>query len=176
MHPVRSTTTAAILITLTFYASADDSATPVPPTGLVDVTISESVEHHRHARDLAKTCRSSYEVKGCTDFPAEHLACECDLHAGLWTINARADVQAVIHVSKDYASQPILRHERLHLTDLEDALREHLGRIASNTYESETACRTYARVLSDSPHLRVVMNKIRVKSNEKYGCSSGESY
>jgi len=176
MHPVRSTAIAALLISLTFYAHADDAATLSAHTGLVEVTISESVEFHRHSRDLAKPCRAGYDVKGCTDFPVERLACECELHGGTWMINARADVQAVIHVAKDYASQPVLRHERLHLTDLESALREHLGGIAAKEYQSEPACRTYARVLSNTPHLRVVMNQIRVKSNEKYGCSRGESY
>jgi len=140
-------------------------------SGDVEISIVDSVEVHARDAKLTRICRAAWDVNGCTDFPVERLECHCERHGDLWMIDASAEIVAVIHLSKAHSDSRLLIHERLHLADLESGLHEHLAQVASRAYQSETACRTYARVLTESPHLRLVMNRIRERSNDKYQCS-----
>ena len=138
--------------------------------GRVEITMSQSVKRHPSRANILNICRVTHPVKGCTDFPKESLAAACERRGSSWVINTSASIQAVIHLSDRFKSShvPILMHEQKHLTGLEESLREHLERIAARRYSSLGACKTFARLISDTPHLRVVMNNLRVESNAEF--------
>lgn len=171
MHPVRSITAVLLLLSLTVYASGDDPATAESvETSSVRLAIETSIQMHGPRENLSRLCRVERNVRGCTDFPEERLECSCEMDEDHWHIRVRASVRAVIHLSRDVSGERVAIHERMHLADLETGLGEHLRAIAAKPYQLESACRTYARVLEETPHLRVMMNGLRQRSNEKYGC------
>jgi hypothetical protein len=61
-------------------------------------------------------------------------------------------------------------HERAHLGDVEAGLRAHLDTIEARAFGSRKACESFAKVLTGSPHLRIVMNRLREASNVRFGC------
>lgn len=134
------------------------------------LAVTSSIEHHSRFEKLSDVCRAGFAVNGCTDFPVERLECNCIERSGGWVIEGRAAIKAVIHVSTEYPIQSVMVHERAHIADLEAGLRAHLDAIGKRTFGSRKACETYARVLTDTPHLRIVMNELRRASNVKFGC------
>jgi hypothetical protein len=152
-------------------AGADKTSTDAGgPRGVLKLSVIATVKPHSRSEKLRDVCRAGFEVNGCTDFPVEKLECSCKARDGAWVIDGSATVAAVIHVSNEHPIGTILIHERAHIGDLEAGLRAHLDTIGSRTFGSQKACETYAKVLTESPHLRVVMNELRKASNVKFGC------
>jgi hypothetical protein len=138
--------------------------------GGLELSVKESIATHGRGERLSDICRANYDVQGCTDFPLEKLECHCEPRDEQWALTGRATVEAAIHLSTSHPLGQILIHERAHLADLEAGLRAHLDELASRRFGSRRACETFAGVLMSTPHLRVVMNELRVASNVKYGC------
>ncbi len=141
--------------------------------GDVDIQVARTLEFHPRRDEIREVCRAGYEVKGCTDFPVETLECHCDRRGDAWVISVSARLEAVVHLLKSHENMKSLVHEGLHMQDLRTGLQSHLESLASRRYESVTTCRRFAEFLSTSSHLRVVMNRLRVESNAKLGCSRG---
>lgn len=152
-----------------------ESGVPRGARGTVAVRIDESIEVHSRRDDMARICRAPYPVKGCTDFPIEKLVCRCKLQQTGWFIDASAILTAAIHIPNTFEMSRLLHHERAHIADLNESLHKYLESITSREFESENTCERFARFLSTSAHLRIVMNELRVKSNEKFGCSRAAS-
>ncbi|MFA6958059.1 MAG: hypothetical protein WC538_19500 [Thermoanaerobaculia bacterium] len=145
-------------------------ALPEPPTGRFEVSLVETVKEHSQSTKISDVCRVGFRVRGCTDFPREELACHCEQREGSWFLTGRANIEAVIHLSSGQPMSQVLLHERAHIGDLKKGLREHFDAIMSIRFGMQSACETYAHTLVESPHLRVVMNDLRIASNVKYGC------
>jgi len=141
--------------------------------GSVEIRLDRRIELHPAHDTLVRECRADREVSGCTDFPVEILDCECEQQGGAWQMNLSAKLEAVTHLRNTPDHTRLMLHEALHVGDLERGLRDHLEALASRRFDSATSCRRFARVLRESPHLRLVMNRLRVESNAKFGCSRG---
>jgi hypothetical protein len=85
-------------------------------------------------------------------------------------LEAHATISAAIHLADRQSYNRVLAHERMHLVDLETALREHLGSIVAQRFESAPGCEELARVISAPSYVRAVMNRLRIASNAKYHC------
>lgn len=153
--------------------AAAESLEPPPAVrgGAVEIRFDRSETAHASRDDLTGLCRADYPVEGCTRFPTETLECSCKLRNGEWMIDTSARIEAVMHVPKSAEYGRIVAHEQRHLADLEEQLRLHLASLTLLRYESESACRRMAEILSVSSHLTVVMNELRTASNAKFGCS-----
>lgn len=136
----------------------------------MDVTFEETVRYHNARRDLRDLCRTDFDVLGCTDFPLEQLHCRCIPRDDQWILEAHAVIRSEVHLADRRAYHRVLAHEHMHLVDLEAALREHLGAIVAQRFESAPGCEELARVMSAPSYLRGVMNRLRRASNEKYRC------
>jgi hypothetical protein len=145
-------------------------ALPESPAGRFEVSLVETVKEHPHSAKISEICRVGFRVRGCTDFPREELSCHCEQRDGSWFLTGRANIEAVIHLASGQPMSQVLLHERAHIGDLKQGLRQHFDAIMSINFSSQSSCETYAHTLVESPHLRVVMNDLRIASNVKYGC------
>lgn len=139
-------------------------------TGSVEVVIAETVRYHPKGQSIRDLCRAGLEVVGCTDFPVERLECSCVRRGDHWVIEAKASIDAEVHLADRQSYSRILAHERMHLVDLEAALRAHLGGVTAQHFESQPGCDELAKVMSSPSYVRAVMNRLRLASNEKYHC------
>jgi len=172
MRLARSIIPLVVCAVSTLHAAGDDSPglDSGGPRGVLGLSVIATVKPHSRFEKLRDVCRAGFEVAGCTDFPVEKLECSCKARDGAWVVDGRATVDAVIHVSNEHPIGTILIHERAHVGDLEAGLRAHLDTIESRLFGSRQACEVYAKVLTESPHLRIVMNELRAASNVKFGC------
>lgn len=154
-------------------ASSDYVHPPaVPMNDTLDVRIVRRTELHPR-EELRKVCRAAWDVDGCTDFPVETLECRCEQSGDEWMIKPTVEIEAVTHLRRASQHGRLMVHEEMHMTDLTEGLRKHLQKLASRRYGTEDACRTSAWALSGSAHIKTVMNRLRVASNTKFGCSRG---
>ncbi|MGK2858514.1 MAG: hypothetical protein ACSLFQ_15040 [Thermoanaerobaculia bacterium] len=172
MRLARSILVLVLLFSSTLRAAKPPvaDASPTAPGGGVVLSLVETVRQHRLSVNLSEVCRVGFRVRGCTDFPREELDCRCELRNGDWVIEGTAHVEAVIHLGSGPPINDVLLHERAHIGHLEVGLRAHLDWIRSLKFDSRPSCDGYARVLTESLHLREVMNGLRIESNAKYGC------
>lgn len=133
------------------------------------IEFNEETVVHSAFRGMDITCGVDKKVFGCTEFPDEVLSCGCVLDGGIWKIEARARVSAIVHVRT--GDNETLIHERRHLQDLRQALVEHLTRVLDLEFPNEDVCRMKAKVMSSRSYLRDVMNRLRIESNRKFGCA-----
>lgn len=172
MHLARSILALSVYSVSTIQAAGSGvaEASRSPPVGSFDVSLVETVKQHPRSDTLREVCRVGFRIRGCTDFPREELDCRCESREGAWVLAGRAYLEAVIHLATGQPTNEVLLHERAHIEDLERGLRRHFDSVMSISFESRSSCERYATVLSESPHLRVVMNDLRIASNIKYGC------
>jgi len=146
------------------------NATPSRSDGRFEIALSASIDRAPRREALRTLCRADYDVVGCTDFSRETIDCKCKSRGGAWVIDGRVELEAVIRLSPSTVGNGVLLHEQLHLGDLERGLRARLDSIDAMRFGTRKACDTYAKVLRESPFLRIVMNELRAASNAKYGC------
>jgi hypothetical protein len=172
MHSARSVV-ALVVFSLSLFAVVEPAvadALQITPVGRFELSLVESVMQHNRTAKIAEICRVDHRVRGCTDFPREVLDCRCESRQGAWVLEGKAYIEAVIHLATGQPTHEVLLHERAHIGDLEKGLRAHFNSIMSINFASQSACEKYATTLVESPHLRVVMNDLRIASNSKYGC------
>jgi len=151
------------------------NAAPSRSDGRFEIALFASIDRGPRREALKTLCRADYDVVGCTDFPRETLDCGCKSRGGAWVIDGRVELEAVIRLSPVMPGNAVLVHEQLHLGDVERGLRERLDSIGAMRFGTRTACDTYAKVLRESPFLRIVMNELRAASNAKYGCDRAQA-
>lgn len=164
---------ALIVSSVSAFQAAELESVELDSAGAGDrfeIAVVETMVYHRSRRSLLERCSVGRNVYGCTEFPLESLECKCEPRQADWSITARATISAVIHLSSEHPINQVLMHERMHVADLEFGLRAHLEELASRHFKSRRACETLSKVLTESPHLVVVMNRLRTESNAKFGC------
>lgn len=148
--------------------SASASAARIP--GAHEVSFNQEVIYHPRHEKLHLLCQAPIEVLGCTEFPAERFECSCERDGAQWVLHPRAAITAAVHLSRRGAYDRVLLHERLHIVDLEAALRAHFDTIVEQRFDQQSTCELLARVISSPSYARDVMNRLRKASNEKHRC------
>jgi hypothetical protein len=156
--------------------STREAATPAAdassglPLGRIEIELGVTVKQHPRSVNLREVCRTGRDVDACTDFPREIVGCKCEQAGDWWVLVGVAEIDAITHLKPGRPIERLLLHERAHLDDLENGLRSHLAGLETMRFESREACAIYTGVVNSSQYLRIVMNELRVASNERYGC------
>lgn len=144
------------------------SAARIP--GAYEVSFNQEVIYHPRREKLHLLCQAPIEVLGCTEFPAERFECNCERDGEQWVLRPSAAITAAVHLSRRSSYDRLLLHERLHIVDLEAALRAHFETIVEQRFDQQSTCELLARVISSPSYARDVMNRLRKASNEKHRC------
>jgi len=79
---------------------------------------------------------SNTHTNACTHFVAEQLSAECVARAGLWAMIARARYVTSIYV----VDRTLLRHEYVHIQDMERDVSGYISTLEEQMYPSPEEC------------------------------------
>jgi hypothetical protein len=95
------------------------------------------VNHVSDVTQLARPCLTNQVIYGCTRFGGRVVECDCEVAVTGWQLRARATFIPVTYLS----DRDLLRHEKLHILDVEQDARRYLDELTSTTHPTLEACR-----------------------------------
>jgi hypothetical protein len=115
-----------LLLTLTLLA----------PVSVPASTVTIEVQRiFKGADGILAACSGKVET-ACTTFGGTELSCACMLRAESWRPEAN-----VMARPKVFLSHPMyLRHELTHISDFDQAMRQHVAEIEAQSFASRDAC------------------------------------
>lgn len=91
---------------------------------------------------LEERCGNPYgQIYACTHFVGERLSAGCTQGGAGWSMRPRAEYVALMYL----LNRVYIKHESLHLQDVENAVDDYLMRLEEENFESLQACQDVAK-------------------------------
>lgn len=172
VRPKYLVTGVLLAITPMLHGAPPPSASSAPGFPALAVVSAERIAVHDRGEPLDGICRVDHSVYACTDLVTERFDCRCEPYADAWRVVANIRVDFVIHV----ADPTVLRHEQLHIQDIETALSRKLRPLLVTLFDDPEGCAATARMMSEPRFATAVLNQLAAASNDALGCTlQGES-
>jgi hypothetical protein len=115
-----------LLLTLTLLA----------PVSVPASTVTIEVQRiFKGADGILATCSGKVDT-ACTKFDGAELSCACVLRAESWRPEANVMARPKVFMSHGM----YLRHEMTHISDFDQAVRQHVAEIEAQSFTSRDAC------------------------------------
>lgn len=111
--------------------------------------------------DMPATCATTRDVRACTAFAGQQLACTCALKGSEWRISARAQYIPVLYLG----SFEHRAHEELHIRDVDAALKNDLAELVGRRFASAAECEAAGHAASRS--FEAAMDRFKRESNTR---------
>lgn len=100
-----------------------------------------------NAHFVGSRCGIPGSFPACTRFVGHQLNADCASTAGgAFTMRVRSRFTALVYIT----SGEYMRHEYLHIEDMERAVARHIERLESYRFETRPACERAARAAAES--------------------------